>query len=361
MWTPDDITIATTPDDGPVLAELLGVAPVGNFGGRRNVLTRRADLAQVARDFERDPAEVAELFAKHRANLRAYRARRPAPALDPKIITSWNALAITALAQGYMALGHEPYLAAAREAARFLWEHHRRPDGQLMRASSEGRLVGKGILDDHAYLAAALLDLFQCDGDPTHLQRALELVEIVRRDFPAPDGGYYMTATDARTPIGRSVDLFDSVMPSGNAVMMQDLLRLASLTGRQELRTEVRRHLDAFAALLGHTQLEMAGWFDAAEKLLGPFYDVVVAGDPQDERTRDLLAAVHRRLPGHVILAPVPAAGAGEELARLAPAVAQKTTVDGRPTAYVCQFGSCQEPTGDPARLAEQLADGWCH
>ncbi|MFO7652227.1 MAG: thioredoxin domain-containing protein [Candidatus Krumholzibacteriia bacterium] len=359
VWTPDDLTIATNPDDGPLLAELLGVAPVGNFGGPRNVLTRRADAAQAARDFERDPEEVAGLFAKHRHNLRAYRDRRPAPARDPKIITSWNALTITALAHGSMVFGSEPFLEAARAAAEFIWTKHRRDDGRLMRASSEGRLVGSGILDDHAYLAAALLDLFQCDGDPGHLERAIELVEIVRRDFAAPDGGFYMTAQDARTPIGRSIDLFDSVMPSGNAVMLQNMVRLAALTGRGELRQEAQRHLDAFAPLLGHTQLEMAVWFDVAQKLVGPFYDVVVAGDPRAEDTRALVAAVHRRLPSHVVLAPVPATGADPDLAGLAPAVAQKPARDGRATAYVCRFGSCEEPTSEPDRLVEQLTEGW--
>jgi uncharacterized protein YyaL (SSP411 family) len=361
VWTPDDVTIATSADDGPALAELLGVAPVGNFGGARSVLTRRADPAEVAADLDRDAEELSGLFAKHRANLRAYRDRRPAPALDEKVVTAWNALTVSALAQGAMVTGADRYRDAAVAAVDFLWDRHRTEDGRLMRASNRGKLVGKGILDDHAYLAAALIDLFQCTADPEYLARAVELVEVVRRDFRAPDAGFYMTAEGDRTPIGRSIDLFDSVMPSGNAVMLQNLVRLASLTGRQELRREAEGHLDAYAALLGHAQLEMAVWFDAAQMLVGPFYDVVVAGDAEAEETRALVRAVHGRLPSHAVLTVVPANGAPVALVELAPAVAQKTAVDGRPTAYVCQFGSCQEPTSDPDRLVEQLLGAWKH
>jgi uncharacterized protein YyaL (SSP411 family) len=359
VWTPDEITLATNPDDGPVLAELLGIAPVGNFGGARNVPTRRVTAAQVAKDRGLDPAATARLFAEQRANLRAYRGRRPAPVRDEKIITAWNALTISAFAQAAMVTGRAHYREAAESAAAFLWEKHRRPDGHLVRASNAGRAAAEGVLDDYVFLADAYLELFQLTGTTDHLERSLALAEIVRREFTAPDGGYYLTREASRAPLGRSVDLFDDVIPSGTSVMLRLSLRLAALTGRRELRDEAVDQLRSFAPLIRRTQLDTAVWFDAALLMLGPLYDVIVAGDPDDERTRELVAAVHRRLSPQAVLATLAANGADERLRELAPAVGGKTALEGRPTAYVCEFGTCREPIGDPDRLVEQLLTGW--
>ena len=359
VWTPDDITIAVGADDGPVLAELLRVGLPGSFEDDQSVITRQSDLAEVAAEHERDPEEVAGLLAKHRDSMRAYRAKRQAPGLDRKIITSWNGLTITAFAYGYMATGSEEYRAAALKAGQYIWQNHMDAEGRLFRASNDDQPVGDGILDDYAMMAAAYLDLYQITGDPEQLARSIALVEIVRRDFVSEKGGWYLTGVDTRVPLGRRIDLYDSVVPSGIAIMLQDLVRLSALTGNQEYRQEAQATLDQYAALMSHTNLEQAGWFDAATRLAGPYYDVVIAGDVGDAATEELTRAMLATVPLSGVLARVPAGGADGELLELAPATAKKGALEGRPTAYVCEFGACKEPTGDPARLLEQLRSGW--
>ncbi len=245
----------------------------------------------------------------YRDELRDYRDRREAPVLDTKVVTAWNGLAISALAQAYGATGEPAWRIAAERAADWLEQAHRRPDGRLLRAGTDGPATGDGILEDYAFLAVGLLDLYQATGDESRLRRALELIDITRRDFADPAGGCCLTAVAAEAPLGRKTELFDSVTPSGNSAFLQALLRAASLTGRDEYRDEAARTLARYAAIMEKAGLEMAWWFDAALRLNGPFYDVVVAGDPADAATRALTATVTRLLPPHVTLSRVPAAG----------------------------------------------------
>jgi uncharacterized protein YyaL (SSP411 family) len=361
VWSVADITAAVGEVDGPALAEVLGVDARGNFEHTgKSVLTRRTDLKKIAERQGRAPEEVAQLFARHRDRLREVRAQRTPPGLDRKIVTSWNGLTIASLAQGYAVTRNPVYLEAARRAADFLLTTHRRADGTLWRASNGGRVTGEGILDDYAFLADGLLELFQVSGEVKYLAAARELLDRARTDFARPDGpGFFIASTRADAPLGRTVEFYDSVIPSGNAVMYRDLIKLAALTGETVYLDEAHAGLTGWSSLLERGGLELAGWLDAVGCIVGPYYDVVIAGNADDEATRRLRRAYWSRLPASAVLSAVPAAGATAELLKVAPALAGKQAVDGLATAYVCEFGTCQAPTGDPQEMMVQVLRGW--
>jgi hypothetical protein len=355
VWNQEEITAVVGAQDGPALAALLGVTEKGNFEHTgRSVLTRRADMAAVAQSTGRSADELEGLFARHRDALRSFRDQRTPPGLDRKIVTSWNGLAITALAQGYAVSGQERYLEAARAAADFLLTTHRRADGSLWRSSSEGQMSGEGILDDYTILAEGLVELYQVSGEAKYLAAARQLVDHALEHFDRPEGGYYMTPADGEAPLGRRVDYFDSVVPSGSGVLVHTLLKLSALTGETSYRDRATANLDQVSDLLDRAGPEMAWWFDAARKMSGPFYDVVIAGDDDA-----MVGAVLELLPASAVVSRVPGAGASQELVEVAPALQGKTAVNGKPTGYVCRFGSCQAPTGDGRELVKQVLTGW--
>ena len=357
VWNRAEINAVAEPDDGPVLAEVLGVTETGNFEHTgSSVLTVRADNAAIAARHGRSEAEVAGLLTKYRDQLRDVRDQRVAPGLDRKIITSWNGLVLASLCQGYAATGNTDYLDAARKAADFLLDSHRRQDGSLRRASSEGRTSGEGIIDDYAFFSDGLMELWQVSGEVRYLTAARELMDVAVAEFGRDAGGFYMSRQGVDAPLGRTVDHFDSVIPSGNAVMLVNLVKLGSLTGVTDYHQTARDGLAAWSGLLDRAGLEMAWWFAAARRVNGPFYDVVITeGDGKDA----LMAALLRTLPVSAVVNLIPADGAGADLLAVAPALAGKKAVDGRATAYVCRFGTCQAPTQDPAVMLEQILEGW--
>lgn len=158
--------------------------------------------------------------------------------------------------------------------------------------------------------------------------------------------------------MGRQLMVHDSVEPSGNAALLLAIQRAAAITGKAKYYDAVEQALGRYSGQLTQAGLEMAAWQDLALLQLAPNYTVVVAGDAsaaQDE----LLAAARRGAYPHVAVIQVPASGASDGLAHLAPAVAEEPAGGSDALAYVCEFGACQTPTDDPVELLQQIQTGW--
>ena len=360
VWTPAQIVDVAGETDGPPLADLLGVTAEGNFEGR-SIPTRRMPPAAVAARHGGDADSVTALAERWLEELRLRRSLRTAPALDRKIVTSWNGMALSAFAAGYSLTGDDRYREAAAKAADFLWRSHRGDDGRLVRTSTDGLAGAQGILDDYGSTACGLIDLYTATGEVRQLRRALELIESARGLFRGAGGAWHLTAEDAEAPLGRRIDLFDSVEPSGASAMIHAQLKAAALTGRTELRDEAGESLAAAADMIAKADLEMACWLDAALLLSGPFYEVVLAGDPADPSLAELVRIYDRMLPPHAVLSRTAAGGPDSEQLALMPPLAGKTAPNGRSAAYVCLHGACLAPATSAADFARKLGAGWAY
>ncbi len=358
VWTPRELEAAVGPADAPALALLLGVTAGGNFEGA-SIPTRRVTCAQVAQATGRSAQEIERLYSIRRADLREFRAKRTPPALDRKIVTAWNGMAIAALAQAYLASGEQRYLTAAQQAADYLWQHHRNADGGLWRASTDSVRAGAGVLSDYAQFALGLIELYCAGGDILQLRHAVALLDYALAHFERGAGGYYLAADDADAPLGRQADLFDSVEPSGSAALLHALWRSAALTGREEYRAAVQRHLQACSGLIRQGGLELAAWCELAEYASGPYYTTVLAGEAQGATQQALLREYGALLPGHSVLAQIPAAGAQPDDLALIPEAQGKTAPDESAQAYICEHGTCYPPCATADALRAQLLRGW--
>ena len=357
VWTPAEITRVAGKTHGPALSMLLGVTAAGNFEGH-SIITRRVSPLAVAARHKLELAAVDRLFTRWRPALLKFRDRRVKPGLDPKVITAWNGLALMAMARGQQVLGDARYGRAGARAADHLWKAHR-DQGKLLRSSYDGVAQGAAVLDDYAVLALGLLELHQATGAPRHLRRALTLLRQARQRFRTPRACFYLTPAGQAAPMGRQVLAVDNARPSGNSAMLQALLRAAALTGDAALLSDARRCLGSQAKAVARMGLSMAWWVDAAQLLLGPYYVVIIAGDPGAVDTRALRQAYWGQLPAHALLISLPAGGPAAETLKLMPVTEGKTALGGKATAYVCKFGSCKYPTSSPAEFTKQLMAGW--
>ncbi len=352
VWDESNITEAIGKEDGPALATVLGVTQSGNFEHTgKSVLTFRADLDRVAKQFNISVEEAQGLLAKHRDVLRKVRSKRTPPGLDKKIVTSWNGLVLSSLAQAYAATGNKKYWEAAEKTADFLLASHMSETGQLLRTSSEGKTSGAGILDDYAFLADAFLEMYQVSGESKYLAEARVLTDTVRTNFGREGGGFFLTSADTEAPLGRRVENFDSVEPSGNAVMLQNLLRLTAITGEAFYLEEAKVQLGSQASLLRRAGFEMAWTCDAVRKIIDTYFSVVIAG-----KRDEMVEAFLTRLPANAFCCLVPGKGADGKLAEIAPALKAKTALEGKTTAYVCEFGTCKAPTSRWEEMLGQIS-----
>ncbi len=108
----------------------------------------------------------------------AGRARLAPPALDEKVLTGWNGLAIGGLAHAGFVFDDARAIDAARRAADYLLAHHLRDDGTLVRASLDGTASpATATLEDAGMLANGLLDLACATGEARYAVEARTLID----------------------------------------------------------------------------------------------------------------------------------------------------------------------------------------
>lgn len=217
VWTTDEIQKVLGKKEASRFNTVYGVDKGANFEGKNVLYVPEGSASESA---------LKDLAAA-REKLLAARAEREYPLLDTKVIVNWNGLMIDALAYGYDVLGDERYLNAASKAARFILDTMRKPDGELLHTYTAGTVKQDAYLDDYAFLARGLLGLYRATGDEEWLDSAQTLTDqMIQRFWDDRNGGFYYTKADAKHLIVRSKKPYDSAIPSGNAVAVENLLAL---------------------------------------------------------------------------------------------------------------------------------------
>ena len=342
QWTESEIREALDPAEAALVIETFGIEKDGNFLDEatrertgRNVLF----LDKSPEDATRTTLEGA------REKLFRARGRRVRPGLDDKILTDWNGLMIAAMAKGAQVLDRPDWAEAAAEAARFVLTRLRDGRGRLLHRYREGEAAVPAMLDDYAFLIWGLLELYEASFDAETLKNALELADNTINHFhDEKDGGFFFTADDGEEILFRQKDSYDGAIPSGNSVIMLDLLRLSRITGRSDLEQKAIGVSRAFARNIGQIPSAYSQLMVALEFLAGPQFEIVVAGKPGGQDTKEMLDAVRRSfLPNRVLLLRPQGAGSGA-IAAIAPYTKDMKADGGRATAYVCRNFACAKP-----------------
>lgn len=337
VFTPAQLTEVLGGDDGRWAAELFDVTEAGTFEHGASVLQLR-----------RDPDD-SDRFARVRAALLASRLTRPRPGRDDKIVTAWNGLAITALAEAAVALDRPEFLDAATRCGRALWDLHI-VDGRLRRASLGGTVGDSAaILEDHGALATGLLTVHQMTGDPHWLEAATTLLDIALDHFADPQrpGRWFDTADDAEALMVRPADPLDGATPSGASLIAEALLTAAHLAPAERAdryAAAADATLAAATPILARLPRSGGHWLAVAEAAVRGPIQIAVACDPAHS---ELLAAARRLAPGGAVVV----GGAVNSSALLI----DRDRVDGADAAYVCRGRTCDLPVTTAPELAAAL------
>jgi uncharacterized protein len=301
--------------------------------------------------------DVAAQLQEARAKLLQLRSNRVRPHLDDKILTAWNALMISAFAKAAQVLEEPRYLAAAQRATGFILTRMYKPDSRtLFRRFRDGEAAIPGFLDDYAFLIAALLDLYAADFNPQRIDVAIQLAGKMRELFEDPGaGGFFSTAEGDSSLVLRMKDDYDGAEPSGNAIALLDLLRLAHVTDRADFRDAAERTLRALGPKMTGQPVAVPQMLVALDYSEAKRREVVIAGDRDAESTRAFLRSFRGRFLPHSILLLIDSDQTRRDLAQFFPAAEATREIDGRPTAYVCENYACQLPTNQLSKFDELL------
>jgi uncharacterized protein YyaL (SSP411 family) len=346
-WTKDELAKLLTVEEFNVAVRHFGITDQGNFVDHshphplpgQNVLS----LVEPGMNTEELP-----LLKAARKKMSDARGRRVRPHLDDKILASWNGLMLGAFARAYVVLGDKKHRDAAEKNLAFiqrkLWDPK---SNSLFHRWRDGERDNVQLLEGYAFLLSGVIELYEATLGSEHLNFAIELAEaMILKFYEAEHGGFWQSPHGAKDLILRVKDDYDGAEPSGNSVATLALLKLAAITGREDFKNPAEATLRLFAHRLQNFPQAMPSMLNALAFWLEEPRRVVIAGDANSTRARELLRAAHSVYqPNKIVLAN---AGAVEEFVRTLPA-------KNGPVVYLCTGQACQPPTSEAAKVREWL------
>ncbi len=339
-WTPLEIREVLSNEEAEIFCKYYGMKGDGNFEGR-NVLYVPMPLDEFAEEIGMPEDEVKTILERSSTQLLKRREFRTRPFKDDKVLCSWNGLAIGAMAKGGSMLRKETYTEAAIKAAEFLFAHLYK-DGRLKRRWRENEARFDGGIDDYAFLIKGLITLFELDHGTKWLKWAIDLSEVLSKEFKAEGGAFYFNVSNPALLI-RRCEFYDGAEPSGNAVHCENLLRFFQLTGdpnylsqAEDILKAAKTYIESYPPGACYHLKALQRYYHVKALL------VVIALDEEKTLAKEIKEHLALHFNPHRLVVWKKASDA--LLDALVPSLVDKKAVDGQTAVYICRQDRCEAP-----------------
>ncbi|SDQ23212.1 thioredoxin domain-containing protein [Virgibacillus salinus] len=349
VWDYEEIFNILDEDLGDLYATVYGITPEGNFEGKNVPNLNDTNLESIADEYNFTIDELNQHLEEARAKLLTAREERTYPHVDDKIITSWNAMMITALAKAGKVFEEEQYIKTAEAAIDFI-ETNLVKKGRVMARYRDSDVKFNGYLDDYAFLVWANAELYEATFSLNYLRKARELADnMIDLFWDNEQGGFFFSGKDSEKLLSREKQIYDGALPSGNSVAAVMLARLGYSTGETAYLDKLE---EMYYAFYEEVKQGVAASTHFVQSLLlteNPTKEVVVLGND-----KNILAKLQKDfLPDVTLLASKNA----EQLAEVAPFASDYRKIDEDPTIYVCENFACQQPTTDVKQAFKMITE----
>jgi len=307
-WTVEEARAVLDPAQFEFATKYWDIGDLGDMhhNPAKNVLHVKTTLGELAAQGG-DLEHLIGMRDTARRKLLAARAQRPTPFIDRTLYTGWNAMAVTA----YLETARVLRMDSARDFAlrtlnRLLSEAW---DGAATLnhviaypAEHEGRggvpaEIAPGTLDDYAFTVHACIDAWFASGKMDYYRAAVKVADaMIARFYDATGGAFYDAASSMEGAVvlgalsARRKPMQDTPTPAGNPTAAAALLRLETLSGRQEYRDIAEDTLACFAGIVEHFGLYAGSYGLALERLLVDPVQVVVVGSGAEAARLEAMA-----------------------------------------------------------------------
>lgn len=358
VWSVDEIDAALTEEDAELAKLFWGVTEQGNFEDS-NTLTVPVSLEEFVAGSGRDPGELISDITRVRGILFDQRSKRVPPSTDDKILTSWNALMLSALAEAGAVLDNNEWIESAQRNAKFLLTEMRDSSGRLLHTwratdGTKGEAKIPAYLDDYSYMIDALLTLHGATLNYSYVDEAQELAQqMIERFWDRDSEVFYDTSMEHTRLLLRPRDVLDNAVPSGGAVAAMAMLRLSVFTGDHSYSAKAEASIRSVLPYLEQAPTAVTSWLSAVDFLTAKRQETVVMGALDDPVVRDLMREVNRQYSPNMILS---GSSMEPDQNAKAPMLQGRALVNGKPTVFVCENYVCNLPVTSVAELAELLS-----
>jgi len=335
--------------DFEVMRRAFDIKAEGNWEGR-TILRLVAGRNTIPDALGISVEEFKASLNRGREKMLAARSRRPRPARDDKVVTSWNGLMLAAVAEAGAVLQRDDYLAAAQRNADFLLAQMYQ-DGRVLRTYRGGPARLNGYLEDYAALANGLLQMYFADFNPRWYGAAVEIADIMLQRFADPDGGlFYSVSDDHESLLYRPKDFDDNAIPAGNSLAVEVLIKLSLLSGEDRYRQQALTAAAQLAPSLASHPLFFGRLLSALDLQLSDPIEIAFVGEPGEDNMLALINEVRAHyLPSSVVAAGPPGSSSP-------PLLQERGKLNGRAAAYVCRGFVCSQPVDTVEGLRAQLS-----
>ena len=357
LWEKKELEEILTKDEAEIFNFFYGIQNMGNtlndpheVFGKKNVLFIANDIFDTAKQFGKNPEDIAEIIDECRSKLLQERVKRPKPGLDDKILTSWNGLMISGLANLYKVTKKDQFLNAGSKAVEFIKDKLYK-NKELLHRYRDGEAKYEGTLEDYAYLINGLLDLYEATYEVKYLEFAIELNQTtIDKFYDNENSGFFDVAENTEDVILKTKDSYDGAEPAGNSIQIMNLLRLGYMTDNKDLIEKAESSLKLFSAELDRLPFSSPQMLCSLSFVLNSPKEIIVTGDPVNEKTKELVNCVNEiYIPNKVVM------HSSEEFIKIAPFIEKLITGNKEPKVYVCENYQCNLPTDDTEKLKELL------
>ncbi|MFX1294717.1 MAG: thioredoxin domain-containing protein [Promethearchaeota archaeon] len=363
LWKENELREKLEKEDAELIIKLYNVKKGGNYLDQatqertgENILYLNNSLTDFALKLNIPKEELIKRVESIRNKLFNIREKRPHPHKDDKILTNWNGIMIAALAKAARVFNKPQYSEAAHQAAKFIFERMFRSDGRLLHRYRDAQAAILANLDDYVFLIWGLLELYETTFNVNYLQRALKLNnEMIDHFWDKKGGGFYFNPNDGEELLFRQKEIQDGAIPSSNSVAMLNLLRLEQITGKLDFGEKAASIGRTFSNQVKNVPSAFTMFMVALEFAVGPFYQIVISGDSRANDTKQMLEALRKQYIPNKIVILNPSEQKSHEILQIASFIQNKSVIDGKTTAYICNNNVCKNPVTTVKDMLEYL------
>jgi uncharacterized protein YyaL (SSP411 family) len=295
MWTIQEVLDSLQPADADLAVHIFGLNEKGNFPNSKgkNILHLAEPLDELAAYKGLTLDELIVRLGKIQHTLFEVRKKRVAPAIDDKVLTDWNGLMVAALAKAGVILDQPDYVSAAMKTADFILNKMLK-DGKLYHRYAKDELAINGFLDDYAFLAYGLIELYEATFLGKYLEAASALTKSMIEKFWDDKNGGFFQAQTAEASMPKMKQLYDGAIPSGNSVALLDLLLLSRLTNEPTYDQKATEMTKTFGQEVEGVPEAYTFFLAAFDFLIGPSYSVAIVGDLKQKDSTEMLDALRK-------------------------------------------------------------------
>jgi len=320
-------------DDLTAFEDFYNVKMYGNWENDQNILFRKESIEAFAEKHQLSEEEVKDKIEHWKQKLLLERDKRIRPGLDDKTLTSWNGLMVTAFAEAYISFGDPKYLQQAEKSMTFIF-NKLKIEKQLRHNYKNGKATLLAYLEDYATVIQACIALYNACFEEKYLREAESFATYCMNNFyDEKEHLFFFTDKDGEELIARKKEIFDSVIPSSNALMAHNLYTLGSILGKDSFIETAKKMLFTMLPPIEKEPRYLSHWAALYLKMLQPQVEIAIVGKDYKEKGREIQQTF---IANYII-------NACEKSSDL-PLLQNRSVINDKTTIYVCRNRTCKLP-----------------